>query len=102
MSLLLYFIPVYRWLNITSCLFLILSESCNPQSIKSVLYFWYLQAFITSKRENKVRLSTRFVAELGMGSVSHTGDLVTTVQRGEGIAGLGDSSFLCAKKTPQP
>ena len=29
-------------------------------------------------------------------------DLVTAVQNGEGIAGLADSSFLCAKKTPQP
>lgn len=102
-SLLLYFIPVYRWLNITFCLFLILSKSYDPQSIKSVLCFSYLQACIRSKGENKVSLSTRFVAELGTGSVSRTGALVTAVQRGEGIAGPGDSSFLSVpKKNPQP
>lgn len=100
MSLLLYFIPVYRWLNITFCLFLIPSEKHDPQSIKSGLYFSYLQTCIRFKRENKLRLSTRIVAKPGRGSVSCPGDLVTAVQRGAGPAGPGDSSFLSVSNPP--
>lgn len=103
MSLLRYFIPVYRWLNITFCLFLILSGSCNPKSIKSVLYFLYLWACIRSKRENKVRLSTRFVAELGMGSVSRhrsSGDHGAKWTRYHRTRGQWLS--LCQKDPPAP
>lgn len=73
--------------------------SHNPSSQFWIFHIGWLAS---GPREETSRLNTRPVAKLGAGSRSHTGGLVTTEQSREGIAGLVNSSILCAKTPPSP